>query len=113
MPDTLKWLRVYVTPLADGGVDLAVEALDATPELAAKHAVELGDAIERLRKPDLGVLSALTVVELFEPVKLEAKGALLNAKLHVTRAQVRYVMAAVDKALQDLSKPTAQPRRAP
>ncbi len=113
VPETLKWLRLYVTPLADGGVDLALEALDGTPELAARHATELGGAIERLRKPDLGVLSSFTSVELFEPVKLEATGALLHAKLHVSRAQVRYVMASVDRALQDLSKPSTQTRRPP
>ena len=87
--------------------------LDAIPTERPRHATELGGAIERLRKPDLGVLSSFTSVELFEPVKLEATGALLHAKLHVSRAQVRYVMASVDRALQDLSKPSTQTRRPP
>lgn len=113
VPESLRWMRLYVTPLPDGGVDLALEALDATPDLAARHATELSEAIERLRKPDLGILSTFGSVELFEPVKLEAKGPLLVGKLHVTNMQVRAVMGAVDKALQDLSKPTAPPPRRP
>lgn len=109
VPESIQWLRLYVTPLADGGVDLALEALDGSPALAARHAAALTDTIESFRKPDLGVFSGLGSVELFQPVKLEAQGAFLHAKLHVTRAQVRYVMAEVEKRLEELTNKRAHP----
>jgi hypothetical protein len=92
LPETLKWLRLAVTPTADGGVDLAVDAADRSPEEAARHAEALSKEVELRRKLDvLGF-----TVEIIGPVAFETSGDTIRARTHVSRAQVGRITGFVD-----------------
>jgi hypothetical protein len=97
LPESLKWLRASLTPTADGGVDLAVEAGDQSPELAEAHAEALTREIEARRKIDLG----LTSVEIIDPVAFAAAGDVIKARTHLPPHRVRAIMGWVEQKAQE------------
>ena len=91
IPASLTWVGVSVTPTADGGADVLVEAIDASPELAAVHAAELTQAIEDRRKIEaFGV-----TIEAFQAISFVATGTRLKAATHLSRGQLKFVLNAV------------------
>jgi hypothetical protein len=93
LPESLKWLRLALTPGADGGVDLVIEAGDASHDEATAHAEILTRDIEVRRKVDLfGVAS----YEIASPMRFVAEGEVIKARTHLTPPQMRAIMGWVE-----------------
>lgn len=88
LPDTLKWLRVAVTPTADGGADVALEGGDASEADAQKHAPEITRAFDQVRVVSL----VITTLEIVDHAEFVAQGASIKAQVHVSEAQLRRVV---------------------
>jgi hypothetical protein len=88
LPESLKWLRASLTPTPDGGVDLAVEAGDQSPDLAQAHAELLTREIEARRKIDLKV----TTVEIVDPVPFTATKEVIKARTHLPAHRLQALM---------------------
>ena len=105
LPDTLKWMRLSVTPTGDGGADLLLELLDDSPEHAREHGGELSKAIEPLRarlNDGIALLSFIgSSTEAVAPIRFVAEGSLVRSELHVTKRQLKLIMS---KAEQELAK---------
>jgi hypothetical protein len=94
LPETLKWLRLALTPTADGGADLALEAGDRSHDEAEAHAEQLTREIEARRKVDvLGLAS----VEIIEPVVFAAEGDVIRGRAHVSAQKLGMIMAFVEQ----------------
>ncbi len=85
LPDTLKWLRIAVTPTADGGADVALEGGDASEKDAQKHAPEITKAFDQVRVVSL----VITTLELVDHTEFVAEGASIKAQVHVSEAQLK------------------------
>lgn len=92
IPESLKWLRLSVTPQPNGEADVDLEALDASAAEAARHAPELTRAIEGIRRVDLGLFA----IEVIDHTELVAQGDLIRGHVHVTRKQLGFVMDEVN-----------------
>jgi len=109
VPPELTRLRLAVTPTADGGADVALELTDGSADLATTHAAEIDEAIERIRKPDLGVLGSFGSIELFTRVTFESSGPIIRGRTHVTEHQLRRIMVYAEG---ELTKKKAAPAKA-
>ncbi len=89
-PETLKWLRVAVTPTADGGADLALDAGDRSADDAKDHALVMSGEVEARRK--ISVLG-LTSVEIIDPVTFTAVGDVIRARSHLQPQKMRLIMS--------------------
>jgi hypothetical protein len=98
MPESIKWLRLALTPTADEGADLALDAGDASAEEAQAHAVFLSREIEARRK--VSVLG-LASVEIVGPVVFTAEGSVIRARTHVPAEKLRMIMAFVEQSARE------------
>jgi hypothetical protein len=94
LPDTLKWLRVAVTPTADGGADVALEASDASEKDAQLHAPALTKAIDEAR-----IVNLIISIEIFDHIELVAEGASIKGQVHVSDTQLRRVVGMAEMQL--------------
>ena len=95
LPDTLKWLRLAVVPTADGGVDLAIDAGDRSPEDATRDAEALTREIERRRTIDVLGLT----IDIIDAVTFETSGDTLRARTHISGPKLRRIMAFVEQQI--------------
>ncbi len=105
LPETLEWLRLALTPTADGGADLALEAGDRSPADARLHAPVLSREIEARRTIELLGFSVAVV----DPVTFSTAGKVIRARAHVTPGQLQGIMSWVEqgaRALYDGGSPT-------
>lgn len=105
LPDSIKWMRIALSPTADGGADVAIDAGDASWQDAERHAEQLTRELERRRKVDLGVVT----LEILDPVTFESSGDTIRARTHISRSKLGQIMAFVEQ--QALSRTDAGPRR--
>jgi hypothetical protein len=89
LPETLKWLRLALTPAHDGGVDLAIEAGDRSAADAQADAEKLTRDIEGRRKVEVFGRAS---VEIVDAVKFVAEGETIRARTHVPPEKMRLVM---------------------
>ncbi len=105
LPETLAWLRVALTPTADGGADLALDLGDRSAEDARVHAPLLAKEVEARRTVEvLGFL-----ISKFDPVTFSVAGKVIRARLRLTPQQVQGIMSLVEqgaRALYDGGSPT-------
>jgi hypothetical protein len=97
LPQTLKWMRLTVTPTKDGGADLALTVGDSSAEDAAKHAEELSRALNAVRRLDLGIAK----VDVLDEVKFTTESDVIWTRLHVQNKQLKLIMGFVEQALKD------------
>jgi hypothetical protein len=95
LPDTLKWLRVAVTPTADGGADVALEGGDASEKDAQKHAPEITKAFDQVRVVSL----VITTLELVDHAEFVAEGSSIKAQVHVSDTQLKRVVGMAEMQL--------------
>jgi hypothetical protein len=105
IPDTLKWVRISVTPQPNGEADVDLEALDDSAADAAKHAPEITQAVEGVRRIDLGLFA----IEVIDRTQFIASGALIRAHVRVTKRQLRFVMDEVEKIFGKPAAPKDKP----
>lgn len=112
LPDTLEWLRLGVTPTADGGADLVVEAGDKTPEDAVKHAEELTKAVELLRLANRVKIPFTSItIDVIDPTRFVADGKLVRATVHLTVQQLRGIMGFAEMKLAEQQQILEQQRK--
>ena len=103
LPDTLKWMRVAVTPTADGGADLAIEGGDASEKDAQKHAPEITRAFDQVRTVNLVV----TTLDVIDHAEFVADGASIKAQVHVSETQLKRIVGMAEMQLAALSRDRA------
>lgn len=104
LPQSLKVLRLSVTPKPEGAAELTLELLDGSPEEAREHAPELTRAIDSIRVLDLGLFKKTFI----DHVELVADGAMIRGTLMITPRQLRFLLDEVEHLVT-----TRAQRRAP
>ena len=96
IPRSIRSVMLAVSPRADGGVDLRLEALDESPEAAAQNAVMLSHAINLVTQRNMGALGALLfggqTLRLIEPVAFRADGSKIVGTARATQRQVDRIL---------------------
>ena len=95
LPETLKWLRLAVTPTPDGGADVSLELGDVSKKDAQKHAPEITKAFDQIRTVNLIV----TTIDIVDHTEFAAEGASIRAQVHVTEAQLKRAVGMVEMQL--------------
>ena len=98
LPETLKWLRVALTPTPDGGVDLALDAGDRSHDEAVAHAATLTLEVEARRKVDVLGLASFEIVD---AVTFAADGDVIRARTHLSRSKLHMIMGWVEQNARD------------
>jgi hypothetical protein len=93
LPESLRWLRLALTPTADGGADLAIDAGDASRDAAVADAEILSREIEARRKVDLFGFGSYEIVD---PLQFVAEGKVIKARTHLTPQKMRVIMSFVE-----------------
>lgn len=96
LPKDMKKLRLVLTPTKEGA-DLAIEAIDASPADAKKHAPEITRDFEARRKVDMGI----TLVEVLPPVTFTAEGAVIRGSCKVPMNKLRMIMSFVEQKAKE------------
>lgn len=104
LPDTLKWLRLAVTPTPDGGADVALEGGDASEKDAQKHAPEITKAFDQIRTINL----VLTTLDIVDHAEFVAEGASIRAQVHVSEAQLKRVVGMAEMQLSAQARNRAE-----
>jgi hypothetical protein len=97
LPTTVTWMRLVVIPLKDGGADVRLEAQDHDAENAAKHAKEVSDRFNAIRRVDLGITS----YEVIDQVDFTSAGDHIRASTHASRSQLKMIMGVVEAKLNE------------
>jgi hypothetical protein len=98
LPETLKWLRLALTPTGDGGADLAFDAGDRSHVDAEAHAAVLTREIEARRKIDILGLASMEIVG---PVTFAAEGDVIRARTHLPPQKLQLIMDWVAQSARD------------
>jgi hypothetical protein len=89
LPHSLQWMRFGLTPTADGGADLAIEAGDASPAAAKADAETLTREVEARRTVRVYGDFSITLVD---EVRFVADGEVIRGRTHVNGSQAQAVM---------------------
>lgn len=100
LPQTLKWMRLTVTPTQDGGADLALTVGDSSADNAEKHADVLTSALNAARTIDIGI----TTIDVLDQVKFSNDGDVIWTRLHVQSKQLKLIMGFVEEGLKEQAK---------
>lgn len=84
VPETVRSLEARVVLGKDGGADVALEGVSASPEQARTDAGELTDSIDRATSFQISIVK----VRVFDPVKFSAEGDRVRAKRRVTPEEI-------------------------
>lgn len=103
LPDTIKWMRVAVTPTADGGADVALEGGDASEKDAQLHAPQITKAFDQVRTVNLVV----TTLDILDHAEFVAVGASIKTELHVSEAQLKRIVGMAEMQLSALTRQRA------
>ena len=95
LPETLKWMRLAVTPTPDGGADVSLEGGDASEKDAQKHAPEITKAFDQVRTVNL----FLTTLDIVDHAEFVAEGTSIKTQIHVSDAQLKRVVGMVEMQL--------------
>jgi hypothetical protein len=101
LPESLRFLRLSVTPTADGGADLALDVGDASHDEAVAHADLLTREIEARRKMDILGFT----FEIIDAVTFVADGDVMRARTHVTRQKLETILSWFERAAQNAAPP--------
>jgi len=96
IPHSIAQVSLSVSPTADGGAILHVDATDESPETARSDAALLTQAINALTQQNVGALGALLfggqTLSLIEPVELRASGKAIRGDATVTPRQLERLL---------------------
>jgi len=90
VPKTFKWMRMVVTPLTDGGADVALEIGDASAESAAANAPIVEKQLSQVRT--LASLATIIGAEVLPPMKVDVDGDILRVKITVSRKGLAHIL---------------------
>ncbi|HEV8247445.1 MAG TPA: hypothetical protein VGP93_16830, partial [Polyangiaceae bacterium] len=112
-PKSIKWARAQVTPTADRGVLIEIEAEDESAETANENAAHLQTAVTAATQLDLGVFGAFlgsAQHRFVEKVEFTAQGSTIHGKLTLTEQQL---LTALDLVAAYIGQPRQVRRAAP
>jgi hypothetical protein len=96
LPHSIASVSLSLSPSADGGAVLHVDAVDESPEIAQADAALLTRAINTLTQQNVGALGALLfggqTLSLIEPVELKAVGKSIRGDATVTPRQLERLL---------------------
>ena len=92
--ESVRWLRFSVTPVADGGADVAIEAGDRSAGEAARDAAAMTRDFDLRRKVDL---LGLTSMEIVDRIDFVAVGDVIRGRVHVPANKLRLLMAYIEQ----------------
>jgi len=113
-PKSIKWLRLEVTPAADGGAFGRMVAEDESEEAARTHAAEFQQAVDALINVKLGVLGALfgkKDVRLIEKVTFEARGKEIHGFAVATPKQLVSLLDSIAQLAKEIADQNARRER--
>jgi hypothetical protein len=113
VPQSIAWARAAVSPTADGGALIEIEAEDESAEAARDNADQLGRAITAATQLDLGVWGDLIgrrVTRFVQSVSFDSKGSHIYGQITLTEQQVQMILGF---ARERLAPPPPPPRPAP
>jgi hypothetical protein len=90
VPKSFKWLRFVVTPLAEGGADVALEIGDTSPEDAAKNAPLLEKQLSQVRT--LAKLATIIGADVLPPMKVEVDRDILRVNAQVSQKGLSHIL---------------------
>jgi len=110
LPESIKWARVSVAPLAGGGARAKIQALDESPDAAARNAQQLGQLLGSLSGIGFGPFR----VSFVESIRFYAQGSEIHGEIRVNRDQLVLMLNWVRQALGIRApRPAASPGSAP
>jgi hypothetical protein len=95
VPQSISWARAAVTPTADGGALIEIEAEDESADAARQNADKLGRAITAATQLDLGALGDLfgrRVTRFVQSVSFDAKGTHIYGQITLTEQQILTIL---------------------
>jgi hypothetical protein len=113
IPETFKWLRMGVTPTAEGAT-VTLEAADASPEDARRHAQDLTAQVELLRgslRFENPLPFGPKTIEAFDKVEFVADGNLLRAQVKLSMRQLKAIMKFAEQSLQEQAQKQGAPKK--
>lgn len=113
VPESFKWLRIGVTPTAEGAT-VSIEAADGSPEQAAEHAAELTKAIELFRatyQVENPLPFGPKKIEVLGETRFVADGSLVRAETKLTMQQLKLIMKFVEQTFQERAQKQAAPKK--
>jgi hypothetical protein len=116
IPESIRYVRLWVTPDANGGATLEAFAEDETPELAAEHAEQLERGLNAAATLDLGVVGDLLGMgkkRLVQKIEMHAEGRKIRATAFVTAAQLDEILGFAEAFLVERRRPRATDAGAP
>lgn len=97
IPKSIESVLIEVIPASDGGVDIAIQAVDESPDAAQKHAALLQTGINLATQRDVGAVGALLFggqkLHIIEPIRLRAKGKVIQGTARATPRQVSRILS--------------------
>jgi hypothetical protein len=84
VPETIRSMEAKILLAKDGGADVALDGVSASPEQAQADAKELTEAVDRATSLRLAIVK----VRLFEPVRFSADGDRVKARRQVTPGEL-------------------------
>jgi hypothetical protein len=96
IPHSIASVSLSVSPSADGGAVLHIDAVDDSPEDARSHAALLTQAINAVTQQNVGALGALLfggqTLSLIEPVELHGVGKSIRGDATITPRQLERLL---------------------
>lgn len=90
VPKTFKWMRLVVTPLKDGGADVALEIGDESAEKAAEHAPLLEKQLSQVRT--LAKIATIIGADVLPPMKVEQDHDILRVNATVSQKGLTHIL---------------------
>ncbi|MBK8257152.1 MAG: hypothetical protein IPK82_31330 [Polyangiaceae bacterium] len=91
IPKSIKWMRLVVTPLKEGGADLTLEMADESAAKAAQNAPGIEKQLSQIRT--LAKLATLIGSDVLPPMKVEVDNDLLRVNATVPQKGLNLILA--------------------
>jgi hypothetical protein len=106
VPESIKWARILVTPLPDGGALAEVEAEDESEESARQNAEYLERAINALTELNLGLLGDILGTgrhRFIEKSRFTSEGNKIHGSTRATAEQLSTILGFASATLTEMS----------
>jgi len=92
IPESLRRAQAKVTPTADGGADLRIDAESSSPAQASADAASLTRELARATSVDLGLVR----LRVIEPIEFRAEGDRVLGDRHLSAAELDRIFSLVE-----------------
>lgn len=116
VPKSIRWVRLGITPTANGGAVASLLAEDASEQAARDDAEMLTRAINAVTQVNLGIVGALfgaRKLSFIQPVNLQSQGKDIVGTITATRKQLDGLIEAVSAEAEAVANANARARTRP